>query len=69
MPACRAGGIHHLDRGLPLLLLTRRHRAGFDSQRDAALERLQSVMGKRLGDGDDPLLVSVRSGARPRCRA
>ena len=37
---------------------------GFDSQQDAALERLQNVMGKRLGDGDDPLLVSVRSGAK-----
>ena len=30
----------------------------------AALERLQEHTGKRLGDDDDPLLVSVRSGAR-----
>ncbi|MBE2316651.1 pyruvate, phosphate dikinase [Solirubrobacter sp. CPCC 204708] len=29
-----------------------------------ALERLQEHTGKRLGDDDDPLLVSVRSGAR-----
>jgi pyruvate, orthophosphate dikinase len=29
-----------------------------------ALERLQEQAGKRLGDKDDPLLVSVRSGAR-----
>ncbi len=29
-----------------------------------ALERLQETAGKRLGDPDDPLLVSVRSGAR-----
>src|ERR671920_2482142 len=29
-----------------------------------ALERLQERAGKRLGDPDDPLLVSVRSGAR-----
>src|SRR5437764_1030541 len=29
-----------------------------------ALERLQEQAGKRLGDDDDPLLVSVRSGAR-----
>jgi pyruvate,orthophosphate dikinase len=28
-----------------------------------ALETLESRMGKRLGDDDDPLLVSVRSGA------
>ena len=28
------------------------------------LERLQAAMGKPLGAGDDPLLVSVRSGAR-----
>src|SRR5215212_1539392 len=29
-----------------------------------ALERLQERAGKRLGDDEDPLLVSVRSGAR-----
>jgi pyruvate,orthophosphate dikinase len=29
-----------------------------------ALERLEHETGKRLGDPDDPLLVSVRSGAR-----
>jgi len=29
-----------------------------------ALERLEERAGKRLGDRDDPLLVSVRSGAR-----
>ncbi|HEX5613708.1 MAG TPA: pyruvate, phosphate dikinase [Acidimicrobiia bacterium] len=29
----------------------------------AALEALEAKMGKRLGDADDPLLVSVRSGA------
>jgi pyruvate,orthophosphate dikinase len=29
-----------------------------------ALARLEEHTGKRLGDGDDPLLVSVRSGAR-----
>ena len=37
---------------------------GFDDQQEVALERLQSVMGKRLGDPRDPLLVSVRSGAK-----
>ena len=30
----------------------------------AALERLERHAGKRLGDPSDPLLVSVRSGAR-----
>jgi len=30
---------------------------------DAALRALEEKMGKRLGDADDPLLVSVRSGA------
>jgi pyruvate,orthophosphate dikinase len=30
---------------------------------DANLERLEKLMGKKLGDHDDPLLVSVRSGA------
>src|SRR5438876_984318 len=33
-------------------------------QVDAALARLEEHAGKRLGDPDDPLLVSVRSGAR-----
>jgi pyruvate, orthophosphate dikinase len=37
---------------------------GFEDQQGAALERLQSVMEKRLGDPADPLLVSVRSGAK-----
>src|SRR6202035_4293426 len=37
---------------------------GMADQVAAALRRLQERSGKRLGDGDDPLLVSVRSGAR-----
>jgi pyruvate,orthophosphate dikinase len=37
---------------------------GMTAQLDEALERLQVLVGKRLGDPDDPLLVSVRSGAR-----
>ena len=37
---------------------------GLDTQVDEALGRLEEMAGKRLGDPDDPLLVSVRSGAR-----
>src|SRR3954463_14406555 len=37
---------------------------GMGEQVADALERLQEHTGKRLGDDDDPLLVSVRSGAR-----
>src|ERR1700754_2726112 len=37
---------------------------GMAEQVEAALERLQEQAGKRLGDDEDPLLVSVRSGAR-----
>src|SRR5690606_36122882 len=37
---------------------------GLDAQVAAALERLERRVGRRLGDPDDPLLVSVRSGAR-----
>lgn len=33
-------------------------------QIDEALEKLQTALGKKLGDENDPLLVSVRSGAR-----
>jgi pyruvate,orthophosphate dikinase len=38
--------------------------AGLNEQVDAALAALEERAGKRLGDTDDPLLVSVRSGAR-----
>src|SRR5438034_7699426 len=37
---------------------------GLDEQVAEALSRLEEQAGKRLGDPDDPLLVSVRSGAR-----
>src|SRR6476469_10076640 len=37
---------------------------GMAEQVGDALERLQEHTEQRLGDDDDPLLVSVRSGAR-----
>jgi pyruvate,orthophosphate dikinase len=37
---------------------------GLADQVDEALSHLEEHVGKRLGDTDDPLLVSVRSGAR-----
>src|SRR5919198_2337498 len=37
---------------------------GLDDAVDEALARLEERAGKRLGDPEDPLLVSVRSGAR-----
>jgi len=37
---------------------------GLEQQVADALERLQELAGKRFGDDTDPLLVSVRSGAR-----
>jgi len=37
---------------------------GLESQVAAALARLEERAGKRFGDDEDPLLVSVRSGAR-----
>src|SRR5947209_17145676 len=36
---------------------------GLDAEVDAAIARLEEQAGKRFGDSDDPLLVSVRSGA------
>lgn len=36
---------------------------GLDDAIDARLEALEQAVGQRLGDGDAPLLVSVRSGA------
>ncbi len=38
--------------------------AGLDRQVDEALSRLEKLQGKRFGDPADPLLVSVRSGAK-----
>jgi len=38
--------------------------AGLQEQIDDGLERLEQRAGRRLGDPQDPLLVSVRSGAR-----
>ena len=35
-----------------------------DRQMDAALAQLESLQGQKLGKGDNPLLVSVRSGAK-----
>jgi pyruvate,orthophosphate dikinase len=37
---------------------------GLDEQVAEALQRLEEQAGKALGDAEDPLLVSVRSGAR-----
>ena len=45
----------HADRTPP---------AGLAEEVDQALARLEDQAGKRLGDPADPLLVSVRSGAR-----
>jgi pyruvate,orthophosphate dikinase len=35
-----------------------------DRQMNAALEQLEALQGQKLGEGDNPLLVSVRSGAK-----
>ncbi|MDZ4804389.1 MAG: pyruvate, phosphate dikinase [Candidatus Eisenbacteria bacterium] len=37
---------------------------GFAAEQETNLVRLEKVMGKKLGDPSDPLLVSVRSGAK-----
>src|ERR1700723_915852 len=37
---------------------------GLEEQVADALARLEEAAGKRFGDDEDPLLVSVRSGAR-----
>ncbi len=37
---------------------------GLDEQIDKVVDALENFIGKKLGDNEDPLLVSVRSGAR-----
>src|SRR6476659_8566526 len=49
--ACR----EHLAKGWPV---------GLTEEVAEHLDRLERTMGRRLGDPVDPLLVSVRSGAR-----
>ena len=49
--ACRA----YLEGGWP---------DGLDSEATRQVRKLERAMGKRLGDPSDPLLVSVRSGAK-----
>ena len=41
----------------------RKYPAGLEKEVLAVLDRLEKNMGKKLGDPNDPLLVSVRSGA------
>src|SRR3990167_6527491 len=41
----------------------KRYPLGFEKEVDKHLVRLEKVAGKKLGDPDDPLLISVRSGA------
>src|SRR5512138_1989472 len=43
---------------------TGRTSADVDKQMNEALARLETLMGKKLGAAADPLLVSVRSGAK-----
>src|SRR5437762_3521980 len=38
--------------------------SGLEDEVEEHLQALEGAMGKRLGDPDDPLLVSVRSGAK-----
>jgi pyruvate,orthophosphate dikinase len=38
--------------------------AEVNKQMDAALAQLEKLQGQQLGKGDNPLLVSVRSGAK-----
>ncbi len=42
----------------------RKYPAELKPQVDAAMARVEKIMGKKFGDPADPLLVSVRSGAR-----
>jgi len=42
---------------------SRKYPQGFHIELEKNLKRLEKLVGKRLGDPEDPLLVSVRSGA------
>jgi pyruvate,orthophosphate dikinase len=42
----------------------KKYPVGVDKEVAAALAKVEKIMGKKFGDAKDPLLVSVRSGAR-----
>ncbi|MFW6264937.1 MAG: pyruvate, phosphate dikinase, partial [Bacillota bacterium] len=42
----------------------RNYPSDLDAQVDEAMKKVEKVMGKKFGDTDDPLLLSIRSGAR-----
>ncbi|MFI7599286.1 pyruvate, phosphate dikinase [Actinoplanes sp. NPDC049681] len=50
-------------RACQAYLATGRNPEGLDAEIDEHLAALEAAMGRRLGDPEDPLLVSVRSGA------
>ncbi|MEV4636783.1 pyruvate, phosphate dikinase [Actinoplanes sp. NPDC049548] len=50
-------------RACQAYLATGRNPEGLEAEIDEHLAALEAAMGRRLGDPDDPLLVSVRSGA------
>ena len=62
----RAAGLHRLHRGLHPLLRGRPtdHSARSWQQIYDALAKIEKICGKKFGDPENPLLVSVRSGAR-----
>jgi phosphoenolpyruvate synthase/pyruvate phosphate dikinase len=60
-----AAGLHHHHRGLHAFTPTANlSRTELKAQVEAALAKVGSIAGKTFGDPDNPLLVSVRSGAR-----
>ena len=58
-----AAGLHHHHRRLPRLH-GRRLADGLDEEVAKQVTKLEKDMGRTLGDPGDPLLVSVRSGAK-----
>ena len=60
----RASRLHHSDRSLPRIHAPGKCRKKSTRQMEEALAQLEALQGQKLGKGDNPLLVSVRSGAK-----
>ncbi len=58
------GGFTATTEACVAYMRERREPEGLNEQVAEALERLETAADKRFGDADDPLLLSVRSGAR-----
>ena len=62
----RSAGLHHFHRSLHASITKTASRINDEIQAEIMeyIEKMEQITGKKFGDQENPLLVSVRSGAR-----